>query len=427
VRELTLETSGGDGGVVEKGKRIALFLGAGASAPLGFPVTDQILDRIHKDLHAYASTSRKPRWCVSAHERNPRFGEELSRFVQMIFPGATAGSALNGGSIVDVLSQADHLLKEGRALSSEMDPAKLRVVRSMLNEALNGVLQGSKRPPVKRELVSWILRSARSCERTTIVSTNYDTAYELPLFEELRQERPVGHSVDMGTSFRTSDGDVFHRPQQARLALFKLHGSVNWLRCEVCRQLYINTYQRIASLEFWENLDAYNSCDCLGRLRSLMIAPSLVREMHDPHLNMIWDAALRDLRLADEWIFIGYSLPLEDIAIRTVLLQAFHSRAERPPLRVRLALWDPNETARRLKSGGRRQTRAEPRSSRKHKPTKSGGDKHELQRRADESSRIAAAVRSRYSAFFGPEILDTTVDYYPAGVEEVVTALAKEG
>ena len=59
------------------------------------------------------------------------------------------------------------------------------------------------------------------------------------------------------------------------------------------------------------------ACDC---------GPSFVREVRDPILLEIWRNALEVLREADRWIVVGYSLPLEDLAIRSMLLRAYHER-----------------------------------------------------------------------------------------------------
>jgi hypothetical protein len=59
--------------------------------------------------------------------------------------------------------------------------------------------------------------------------------------------------------------------------------------------------------------------------------PSFVRAVRDPILLEIWRNALEVLRQADEWIIIGYSLPPDDVAIRSMLLRAFQGRGTPPP------------------------------------------------------------------------------------------------
>lgn len=393
------------------GKRIAIFLGAGASKPFGYPLTNDILKSIRDGVSSTIARKDRPQWCIRAVKRNPKFAKELRAFLRLTLPGLGRERTLRGASIIDVLSLVDHLISERRSLTRTCREAELRRARHLLNVGLNGVLRGSRRPRLKNDFVRWILRTARSQKRITVLSTNYDVALELPMYRAFaEQRRDVGRVVDMGVSWRTQHSTPHHRPRDARLAVFKLHGSLNWLRCEVCQQLYINTEQRIASLEFWTNATRWNTCDCEGRLRSLIVAPSLVRDMHDPHLLSIWNAALEDLRRADEWIFIGYSLASEDVAIRTVLLQALHSH-ERESLRVRVALWDEGEQRRRDRKSGR----GEPVSL---KPA----DK----RKRIEDEKGERDVRARYRAFFSPSVFNNASGYYPGGVEDIVKALARD-
>jgi hypothetical protein len=54
----------------------------------------------------------------------------------------------------------------------------------------------------------------------------------------------------------------------------------------------------------------------------LIVTPGFVREYRNIHLLTIWREALEALVKASHWIFIGYSLPPDDVAIRTLLLKA---------------------------------------------------------------------------------------------------------
>ena len=63
----------------------------------------------------------------------------------------------------------------------------------------------------------------------------------------------------------------------------------------------------------------------------------MVRTIKDPDLLTIWRSALEAMRVADEWIIVGYSLPPEDIAIRSILVRAHSGRGRKrkpPTIRV---------------------------------------------------------------------------------------------
>jgi hypothetical protein len=60
----------------------------------------------------------------------------------------------------------------------------------------------------------------------------------------------------------------------------------------------------------------------------------MVRAVHDPNLLSIWQSALEALRTAAQWIIVGYSLPPQDVDIRSMLLRAYQARPEPPRVRV---------------------------------------------------------------------------------------------
>jgi hypothetical protein len=75
----------------------------------------------------------------------------------------------------------------------------------------------------------------------------------------------------------------------------------------------------------------------------MIVALSLVRDVRDPILLEIWRNALESLRQADEWVIVGYSLPPEDLAIRSMFLRASRRREIAPP---RVVVVQKGESAR---------------------------------------------------------------------------------
>ena len=70
----------------------------------------------------------------------------------------------------------------------------------------------------------------------------------------------------------------------------------------------------------------------------------MVRQVQDANLLSIWQRALEALRNAKTWIMAGYSLPSEDLAIRSILIRA--QQAHEGPLQVRVRQLDPRSEAR---------------------------------------------------------------------------------
>lgn len=121
----------------------------------------------------------------------------------------------------------------------------------------------------------------------------------------------------------------------------------------------MNPEGTIVHQPFVKSLSDANTCDCgYGPLRAVVIAPSMVRDLRDPMLLQIWTSAYECLRRARRLVFIGYSLPYEDIAIRSLLLRALHGRdpdGPAPQVEVvqRTPSEDPVQLARQLETKGR--------------------------------------------------------------------------
>lgn len=330
-------------------KRTVLFLGAGASYPLGYPVTEGILPAIWKGLTDDAAWQK---WAgLRDNAGAAEEAENLRRFLALLFPGLEDGAPeIRGASIVDVISMLDQLLAEGRSLNPEFDEEGLRRARLTLSKGINGVLQGLAAQDLRQDLAAWVIDHASRLGRVTVASTNYDTAVEQAIYNALGPGN-VPAKVDFGVPWRDPGKDAVHlRPTAASIGVFKLHGSLNWLRCETCGFVYVNPLGRIAPQGFQNARTDYNTCDCGGRLRIVMVTPSVVRDVRDANLLGIWNATLEDLRRADEWVLVGYSLPPEDIAIRSLLLRAFHTRTANE-LRVLVVQFERPEVRERSEAG----------------------------------------------------------------------------
>jgi NAD-dependent SIR2 family protein deacetylase len=334
--------------------RTVLFLGAGASRPFGFPMTAEILPEILRRLksralfrHARAGRSREAG--ASTHDELQHL---LSRFMPALFEGGVEPPL-----ITDLLSLVDHLLSAGNAPQPDLDLADLDRLRALLERAIAEVLaeptvpdRANQNEEVLHRFVDWMHDRARGGEgRLGIITTNYDVVIEKRLYARLDAQE-IPDLIDFGLSWRAVGPDAAvtqPRPSAPWLGLYKLHGSLDWLRCPLCDHIYIDPARTIFRGDGGRALSDPSparsaSCVCGYRpLRHIIVAPSMIRDVRNPNLLTIWHSALEALRTADEWIVIGYSMPPEDVAIRAMLLRAYRGR-RRPP-RVRLVELGQNE------------------------------------------------------------------------------------
>jgi NAD-dependent SIR2 family protein deacetylase len=318
-------------------RRVVIFLGAGASKPLGFPLTGEILPEIVRRL------DREDLFRGSAV--NVEDCRKLRRYLETLMPGLVRDD-VSLPLITDVLSLTDQLLVGGHTALPMQTQEELVAARVLLERSIFRVLtwpyehkEANEVPPVLRDSVDALLRgSDDGAARYSIVSTNYDIAFEREIYRRLRivREGGLGDRFDFGFARRdVVTGEVHQRPGAASIDIFKLHGSMNWLRCELCEHVYINPAGNIYHQAYRPDVCDLNTCHCgHGPLKAVMVAPSFVRDIRDGILLSVWRSALEALRTAERWILIGYSLPTEDIAIRSLMIRAFNGRDEGPQPQV---------------------------------------------------------------------------------------------
>ena len=303
-----------------------LFLGAGATRPFGVPLTAEILPTLLRRL------SRGTLFGRNAARTSHRTYELL----RALAPGL-GRRGIEPPLITDLLSIVDHMLAAGQAVRPGLGPHELDKVRWMLERGLAEVLAtpGGRRQRNRgllERFADWTLRQAEPGP-LTLISTNYDVVIERSLYARLDGAR-FERQVDFGVGWYALGSDERHgRPARPRLRLLKLHGSLDWRRCPLCDHLYIQPAQTALDGRLRRSPRERLACACGYRpLRHVMVAPSMVRDVRDTYLLAIWRAALEALRCAERWIVIGYSMPPEDVAIRSMFVRALGGRAQPPEI-----------------------------------------------------------------------------------------------
>ncbi len=313
-------------------RKIVLFVGAGASRACGYPLTSDILPRILQCLRdGEFSRGKLKDEHIGANAR------PLMRTLRHLVPKARSGYM---PQITEVLSILDYCIDSGEELFPvSRHTLKLVDARWLLERAMARVIRRMYRKAegaqvVPRDILNWIRRQKRERGEVTIISTNYDFSLDRMLFNELNDWSTDYLKTDFGFTWRDpDDGELVHPSGKPLLRLYKLHGSLNWLGCSRCGNIYVNFQRTLVTLA--DGKGEWSQCDCgYEPLRAVLVAPSFVRRYRDRNLLSVWRSAAEALRLADEWVFIGYSLPPEDIGIRALLLRSLLSRSKDPRARI---------------------------------------------------------------------------------------------
>lgn len=329
--------------VAKDTRRIAIFLGAGASKLFGYPLTRDLLLMILEGLK-----SRR----ILLHRSGD--GElvdhrKLLNFLTRLLPGERL-TRESLPLVTGVLSLLDFALATGQVLLPGTTIAQTREIRRLLELAILEVIpdQDDWSPTEERDFkeTKFFLQKLLKQKNRSIalITTNYDMLSDqlvmrtanVALENGYNSLKSLARKVDFG--FRWVNPDIvktevtYARPERARIALYKLHGSTNWLRCPLCENIYINPAGPISLLasrnsEIWDN-----ECHCSEtKLETQIVPPSFIRDTKEPNLIAIWKNTLDYLREANHWLLIGYSFPDEDVAIRALITRAYGAKRTHHP------------------------------------------------------------------------------------------------
>ena len=334
-------------------------LGAGASAEAGVPLTKKLLKLLDR-----------------------RSGDsELSRFIKRFgFKNAKERS------IQDLINFVNSCVRDNQPLDSDFTIDELRALRNVITIQLSFVIgEASKNgdkvqlpeeaddqlgakelrlPSHFRRFVRKLRTRRRGIARRlaagdVVVSTNYDinidaALYELVYADETGAERDGSQLSDVylgSMEFRDPYTDEYALSNaKATVDLLKLHGSLNWLYCPRCMRIFVAAFgfsvRYLADLKD-KGTEDERTCFCgYHPLEVVIIAPSSTQEIANLHLRSIWLNAYKALEAADNIVICGYSLPPEDLAIRSLFHRALDARHGKS---LTVKVIDPNAANGQLK------------------------------------------------------------------------------
>jgi hypothetical protein len=163
-----------------------------------------------------------------------------------------------------------------------------------------------------------------SPDQPCVISTNYDLIADsaMMFLSQIRQAPGSLPDYHCGIANLLPIG-----PEEKRFGtLLKLHGSLNWMLCKNCLRMelgktdfrpYLAILQTVAGPDLKSSLlsDGAQCPVCQSVLRPLLVAPSHLKDYRNPHLAQVWYEAQRVLRQASRVIFVGYSMPDDDVEV----------------------------------------------------------------------------------------------------------------
>jgi phage FluMu protein Com len=197
---------------------------------------------------------------------------------------------------------------------------ELRAVKELLVRTLDYALMG---PPCKKH--NKLAQKMNSGD--IILSFNYDILMDNALFS-------LGKITDSGYKMNFSnvsqDGQ-WRRPDDisSKVTLFKLHGSLNWIRCGFCGTLLLYRFQKqtlVGAQEF--QCPRCSSGEAFAK--RMIIPPTQSKEYGDRDITFLWVQADNLLKDISRIICIGYSFPSSDFDVIS-LIRRFRARQKDIP------------------------------------------------------------------------------------------------
>jgi len=317
------------------------FLGAGASYEDGLPITADLMHGVMGELyHPQASESgvvdvRGDYYPITKEFLKKRFGisdidfnKSNIYFNEKYVFGPKGTKEPRNYCIINVLDLIDSSIRSASGIRFGgmcFDAAELHKVRRGIELALIDTMGIHHRVDVKysKQFI------AKLGKDDTVITTNWDISLDIALDQKSGANYGIDVVIDYG-----SEAAPTHTGERGML--LKLHGSLNFRNCAKCRKIYVNPKRPIAVLL---SSDKYKCCG--NAFINNLILPGLSKDYSSAH-KKIRDVASEHLANAEEWIFIGYSLPPDDTEIRKMLTDAASNHASRCPPRVTVV--DPSIT-----------------------------------------------------------------------------------
>ena len=322
---------------------VVIFLGAGASAYAGYPMAANLLDEMATEFSTTPSVTEKADWETFNSFRNTASGT-----LKEILNSSNPELVLTVPDLLEVtLHEADsknwYDLKRAWQESNQQEISRLN--EHWDSPTRESLFQAHLAKLVFQRLADRFLshrhyRDAGTFEKRKylreglgilhpgdcVLTTNWDTLAERTLMELRKWDLGDGYGFNVELEV-LSDG-LWQRlaANVSPVKVLKLHGSIGWFRRtdpEAVESIYLRK----------ANFLQYMTIPGTGMVRDknspapgsgpdtnpVVIFPSYLKILEGSILQSIWEQASSALDNAEKVVFVGYSLPLADIAIRTLI------------------------------------------------------------------------------------------------------------
>ncbi len=322
--------------------KLGLILGSGFSAEAELPTT-RALSSVFLE---------PPPHGVLGPDLEGKVSGILNQFWKDIF-GYRCGQT--PPSLEDHFTVLDLSANSGHHLGKDYSPKVLRAIRRMSIHRVFQILDLKYRPS---QILHGFLDRLSGSFDVVIITLNWDI-----VIEKLLEAQGIRYGIEVGKL-----EDSFERAKG--LLVLKLHGSCNWVYCDSCRRLFAGAEKtalhKKAFLEKGDfdyfgvsedivarSLGSEDDRECphCGNVMAGRVATFSYRKTFSINqFQEIWNRAHRHLTEADNWLFVGYSMPQADFEFRHLLKSAQLGRRDPGKWRSETVVKDDEEAANRYRA-----------------------------------------------------------------------------
>lgn len=288
-----------------------IILGAGATKSCNGPLTNEILPEVFRDAAEFDGAADELRTFLREHFH---INEHSSRDD---YPGLPL-----------LMSLIDTAIDRRQAFHGKWDLNAMTRLRHAIEVAIFDLLEYRLEKAPTNNHFGLLEHTFPRPSEPRVISMNYDVIVDASMMfygelQGLADCRFPDYGCDIATDVYRNDAERFG-------TLLKLHGSLNWLHCPTCgrlelgaseARLWVKALTRLTAADKGLRLEDFyrqggSSCQTCGTpLRALIVTPTHLKNYRNPHLANVWYRAERLLRGASRAVFVGYSLPDDDVEV----------------------------------------------------------------------------------------------------------------
>ena len=338
--------------VLNTKKNYVFIMGAGASKDDNLPIQDEILANILKQEFAFKNKEG------SHIKEYKKVSNEIKSLLKNIFTGNKATENISLENIFNILETA--ISKNENIGSIQIEKIK-KYYDSLLKGIMFATLTDAKlkehnifnkNPESPYTILGQKIYEGYKNQteiNLSFITFNYDICLDRVLLSMYNENENKSFDVDFGIDLGNYEQEKwFHRPRKRKINLLRPHGSINWVFCKSCGKVFSKISKQGNPLDLVGKKKCYN-CG-LSSVEPYIVHPTNNRIYENKYIMQIWSKVEDILQKADNWCFIGYSLPEADRYFSYILSKTYNLRKVKSNNLPKISVVNPNRLINRHKN-----------------------------------------------------------------------------